>query len=134
MKLTLIFLIALSCSSCYFKKTNRAERKIQRAKVLDPARFRKDTVFVFSERYQADTITKLIRHDSVIVINNERVKLKYFYDTTRLEIHHEVECKSDTILVEKEVIIQKETSEKKSFWVLALIFAGLLFFLTIIKK
>ena len=48
---------------------------------------------MYVERYIHDTITKIVKHDSTIVVDNERVYLKYFYDTITNNIIHEYECK-----------------------------------------
>ena len=55
-------------------------------------------------------------HDTTTVINNERVILKYFHDTLTKEIHHYVECKEDTVYVEKLVPIEKEVFRELSWW------------------
>lgn len=44
-------------------------------------------------KYVHDTVTIIEYHDTVQVINNERVRLEYFYDTLTKEIYHDVECK-----------------------------------------
>lgn len=74
----------------------------------------RDTVLV--ERYIHDTTTVLEFHDTTTVINNERVILKYFHDTLTKEIHHYVECKGDTVYMEKLVPIEKAVFRELSWW------------------
>ena len=78
---------------------------------LDPNLFSNDTIKVFDtvviEKFAFDTVHSFVEHDTVVVMNNEKAVLKYFYDTTRFEIYHEFECKSDTIYREVEVIVEK---------------------------
>jgi hypothetical protein len=64
-----------------------------------------DTVVV--ESYIHDTTSTIIKQDSVTVINNEKVYLRYYYDTLRQEIYHEIECKGDTLIREVLVPVDK---------------------------
>lgn len=73
-----------------------------------------DTITI--EKVVHDTITKIVRHDSVTVVNNERVKLKYFYDTVRQEIHHEVECKEIIKPYVKEIKTVQAVKTKLPWW------------------
>lgn len=130
--------------SCFLSKPRRAERKIQKAMKLDPERFKTDTIFikdtVLIETYIKDTVREIIYHDTVTVINNEKVRLKYFYDTTRLEIWHEVECHGDTVFINKEVIVDKvieKDSNGINYYVVlivALLIMSLLCLYLIIKR
>jgi len=74
----------------------------------------RDTVTI--ERYVHDTTTVLEFHDTTTVINNERVILKYFHDTLTKEIHHYVECKGDTVYMEKLIPIEKAVFRELSWW------------------
>jgi hypothetical protein len=74
----------------------------------------RDTIMV--EKYVHDTTTVLEFHDTTTVINNERVILKYFHDTLTKEIHHYVECKGDTVYMEKLVPIEKAVFRELSWW------------------
>jgi hypothetical protein len=74
----------------------------------------RDTITV--EKYVHDTTTILEFHDTTTVINNERVILKYFHDTLTKEIHHYVECKEDTVFVEKLVPIKQAIFRELSWW------------------
>jgi hypothetical protein len=50
------------------------------------------------------------------VINNERVILKYFYDTLREIIHHDIECLGDTVYSERIVTVEKAVFRELSWW------------------
>jgi len=76
----------------------------------------RDTVVIQEQSF--DTTTQIIYHDSVTVINNERVILKYFHDTITRELHHYLECKGDTIYKEKivKVPVDKVIVKELSWW------------------
>jgi len=130
MKYLLIILSLLTLQSCALTKKNRADRKIRKAMFLDPQRFENETVTIHDtviiKVHSVDTITQIVSHDTVTVINNDRVKLKYFYDTTRLEIWHEVECKGDTVYIENEVIIEKVSASSRGDFPLWIYIVGAL--------
>ena len=73
-----------------------------------------DTVIV--ENYNYDTTTIIKIHDTTTVVNNERVILRYFYDTLRQEIYHEVECIGDTIIKTQIIPIEKVVYKEISWW------------------
>lgn len=116
MKKLLVIIIGLLISGC--SATKMAKRKIRKAKRLDPELFVPDTIKIHDtiivESFHYDTITKVVYHDSVTVVDNEKVYLKYFYDTLRQEIHHEVECKEQEVIYEKEIIREKTIDVSKS--------------------
>ncbi len=74
----------------------------------------RDTIVI--KTHNQDTITLLEFHDTTTVINNERVVLKYFYDTLREVIHHEVKCLGDTVYTEKLVTVEKAVFRELSWW------------------
>jgi hypothetical protein len=74
----------------------------------------RDTVVIESYVYDTTTIIRL--HDTTTVLNNERVILKYFYDTLREVIHHDVECIGDTVYTEKLVPIKTAVFRELSWW------------------
>ena len=85
-----------------------------------------DTVII--ENYKIDTLTTFIYNDSVTVINNERVSLRYFYDTLTREIYHEIECKGDTLI--RETIITRDrikVVETKKYWINWALLGGCIF-------
>lgn len=107
----ILLIILASCSPS--KRINRIVKKHPELLVSDTIRV-VDTVIIDS--YIHDTTTKFIEHKTVEVINNERVNLKYRYDTITNEIHHYVECKGDTLI--REVLVpykQIKTVKKHSF-------------------
>ena len=109
--LLLIFLSACFSLPKRDRNERRALRKIAKARALYPDLFKKDTLVIRDtvtvESEAVDTITKVVFHDSITVVNNERVFLKYYYDTLRETIYHEVECKEVERIVTNEVIVEK---------------------------
>ena len=96
------------------------QERLNRLLTKYPNLTEKDTIIVRDtitiEKYVHDTTTVLEFHDTTTVINNERVILKYFHDTLTKEIHHYVECKEDTVYVEKLVPIEKAVFRELSWW------------------
>lgn len=100
------------------------QKKLNRLIAKHPELLQKDTLNVVIhdtivvETIHYDTITQLSYHDSTIVVNNEKVFLKYFYDTLTREIYHEVTCFGDTVYFTKEVpvIIEKVVIEELTWW------------------
>ena len=96
------------------------QKRLNRLLTKYPTLTEKDTIIVRDtitiEKYVHDTTTVLEFHDTTTVINNERVILKYFHDTLTKEIHHYVECKEDTVYVEKLVPIEKAVFRELSWW------------------
>lgn len=95
----------------------------------------RDTVII--QTYKIDTTTIIKHNHTVEVINNDRVRLQYFYDTLTREIWHEVECKGDTVYLEKVVyfdklVVQESPLMKRVSWsiigLLILLFIGYLVF------
>jgi uncharacterized membrane protein len=110
----ILALFAISCSPS--KRINRIVKKHPELLVKDTIKVI-DTVVIESVHY--DTTTKFLEHKTVEVINNERVNLKYRYDTITNEIHHYVECKGDTIIREIQVPYEKiqPVTVKKNNWI-----------------
>ena len=108
MRILLLCIFLISCSP-----QNRLNRKVKRAEnyAYKHGLVIKDTVKVVDtvivENYIHDTTATIIKQDSVTIINNEKVFLRYFYDTLRQEIYHEVECRGDTIVREVLVPVDK---------------------------
>lgn len=108
MRLIILCLLFISCNP-----QNRLNRKVKRAEnyaykhglVIQDTVKVVDTVVV--ESYIHDTTSTIIKQDSVTVINNEKVYLRYYYDTLRQEIYHEIECKGDTLIREVLVPVDK---------------------------
>jgi len=95
------------------RRKRRAQRKMERACMIAPEMCWRDTLVVHDtvvvERVQMDTVTSIVYHDTTIIVNNERVMARYFYDTTRMEIHHEIECKEIHKPIETRVVFDKFT-------------------------
>jgi hypothetical protein len=97
-----------------------------------------DTVII--DNYDTTVLNKIIKHDSTIVVNNEKVYLKYFYDTLKETIIHEVECFGDTVIKEKiipykvEKVVYKELTWWQQYKQLIIIFALLILALIVLKK
>tara|TARA_R110000851_G_scaffold87001_1_gene189436 strand:+ start:2859 stop:3281 length:423 start_codon:yes stop_codon:yes gene_type:complete len=136
MRILIICIFLFSCSP-----QNRLNRKVKRAEnyAYKHGLVIKDTIKVVDtvivQSYIHDTTATFYRHDSTIVVNNEKVFLKYFYDTLRQEIYHEVECKGDTIIrdvlvpVDKIKVIEKDS--RVNIIIIALIAA---LFLVVLRR
>ena len=96
------------------------QQRLNRLLTKHPQLLERDTIVVIDsvivENYVRDTTTIIEMHDTTTVINNERVVLKYFYDTLREVIHHEVKCLGDTVYVETLVPIEKAVFRELSWW------------------
>ena len=131
MRILLLCIFLISCNP-----QNRLNRKVKRAEnyAYKHGLVIKDTIKVVDtvivESYIHDTTATFIRHDSTIVVNNEKVFLRYFYDTLRQEIYHEVECKGDTIVKEVLVPVDKiKVIEKDNrFNIILIVLLAALFF------
>jgi len=134
MRILLLCIFFISCSP-----QNRLNRKVKRAEnfAYKHGLVIKDTIKVIDtvivESYIHDTTATFYRHDSTIVVNNEKVFLRYFYDTLRQEIYHEVECKGDTIVKEVLVPVDKiKVIEKDNrFNIIIIVILAALFFVVL---
>ena len=132
-----LLLILIFLASC--NPQNRLNRKVKRAEnyAYKHGLVIKDTIKVIDtvivESYIHDTTATFYRHDSTIVVNNEKVFLRYFYDTLRQEIYHEVECKGDTIVKEVLVPVDKvKVIEKDNrFNIILIVLIAALFFVVL---
>ena len=104
--LILIFLTSCNPQNSLNRKVRRAENYAYKHGLVI-----KDTIKVVDtvviNNYRIDTLNTFTRHDSTVVFNTDKVYLKYFYDTLRQEIYHEVECRGDTIIREILVPVDK---------------------------
>ena len=111
---TAIVLLLLFLSSC------SPQKRLQRLLKKNPQLIELDTIRVIDtviiDNYTYDTITNIHLHDSTTVINNEKVILKYFYDTLTREIWHEVECLGDTVIKETVVQVEKVVYKQLTWW------------------
>ena len=103
---------------------------------IDTIRF-VDTFVI--EQYDTTLVNNFIKQDCVIIINNERVKISYKYDTIKEQIVHSIKLPNDTIYKEKIIPIEVEKVVYKeiNWWekYQSLIYIGLaLFVLLVIYK
>jgi hypothetical protein len=133
--LILIFLTSCNPENILNRKVKRAENYAYKHGLVI-----KDTIKVIDtvviESYRIDTISTFTRHDSTVVFNTDKVYLKYFYDTLRQEIYHEVECKGDTIIREMLVPVDKiKVIEKDNrFNIILIVILAALFFVILRKN
>ena len=135
-----LILILIFLTSC--NPQNRLNRKVKRAEnyAYKHGLVIKDTIKVIDtvivDNYIHDTTATFYRHDSITVVNNEKVFLRYFYDTLRQEIYHEIECKGDTIIrevlvpVDKVKIIEKDNR----YMIIVIVLLAALFFVILRKN
>ena len=120
------YILAIALLSCSpQKRLNRLVKKY-------PDLLSNDTIRVIDTlvipTIQIDTTTIFIPHKTVEVINNEKVRLQYRYDTITREIYHEVECKGDTLVREILVPVEKyNITNDYSFvkWIVVLLIFGM---------
>lgn len=130
MKTLIIILLILTISCSPQKRINRIVKNHPDLLVKDTIRVI-DTLIIQSIHY--DTTTKFIEHKTVEVINNDKVRLQYYFDTITKEINHYVECKGDTIIREIQVPYDKiSVTTRKGFvwfdWLLVGVLISLLTF------
>ena len=137
MRILVLCIFFISCNP-----QNRLNRKVKRAEnyAYKHGLVIKDTIKVIDtvivDNYIHDTTATFYRHDSITVVNNEKVFLKYFYDTLRQEIYHEVECKGDTLIREVLVPVDKiKVIEKDNrFNIILIVLLAALFFVILRKN
>jgi hypothetical protein len=135
-----LLLILIFLTSC--NPQNRLNRKVKRAEnyAYKHGLVIKDTIKVIDtvivDNYIHDTTATFYRHDSITVVNNEKVFLRYFYDTLRQEIYHEIECKGDTIIREVFIPVDKiKVIEKDNrFNIILIVLLAALFFVILRKN
>jgi hypothetical protein len=135
-----LLLILIFLTSC--NPQNRLNRKVKRAEnyAYKHGLVIKDTIKVIDtvivDNYIHDTTSTFYRHDSITVVNNEKVFLRYFYDTLRQEIYHEIECKGDTIIREVFIPVDKiKVIEKDNrFNIILIVILAALFFVILRKN
>lgn len=136
MRILVLCIFLISCNP-----QNRLNRKVKRAEnyAYKHGLVIKDTIKVIDtvivDNYIHDTTATFYRHDSITVVNNEKVFLRYFYDTLRQEIYHEIECKGDTIIREVLVPVDKiKVIEKDNRFNIILIVLLAAIFFVILRK
>ena len=136
MRILVLCIFLISCNP-----QNRLNRKVKRAEnyAYKHGLVIKDTIRVIDtvivDNYIHDTTATFYRHDSITVVNNEKVFLRYFYDTLRQEIYHEIECKGDTIIREVFIPVDKiKVIEKDNRFNIILIVLLAAIFFVILRK
>ena len=136
MRILILCIFLISCNP-----QNRLNRKVKRAEnyAYKHGLVIKDTIKVVDtvivDNYRIDTLNTFTRHDSVVIFNNDKVYLKYFYDTLRQEIYHEVECKGDTIIREVLVPVDKvKVIEKDNRYMIVLIVLLAALFFVVLRR
>lgn len=135
--LLLILIFLVSCSP-----QNRLNRKVKRVEnfAYKHGLVIKDTIKVIDtvivESYIYDTTATFYTHDSITVIDNSQILLRYFYDTLRQEIYHEVICRGDTLIREVLVPVDKvKVIEKDNrFNIIIIVLLAALFFVILRKN
>ena len=135
-----LFLILIFLTSC--NPENILHRKVKRAEnyAYKHGLVIKDTIKVIDtvivDNYIHDTTATFYRHDSITVVNNEKVFLRYFYDTLRQEIYHEIECRGDTIIREVFIPVDKiKVIEKDNrYMIIVIVLLAALFFVILRKN
>ena len=131
----ILILVFLACIAFGCSPQKRLNRKVDRVEkyALKHGLVIKDSVIIHDtlvvNNYTHDTTSVFTRHDSTIVINNDKVYLKYFYDTLRQEIYHEIECKGDTIIREIVVPVDKIKvidKDNRYIWIVILLLITLI--------
>ena len=137
LKSSILVLLLIACSPQ--KRLNRLINKYPYlTEITIDTIYSIDTVII--DNYDTTVLNKIIKHDSTIVVNNEKVYLKYFYDTLKETIIHEVECFGDTVIKEKiipykvEKVVYKELTWWQQYKQLIIIFALLILALIVLKK
>ena len=113
LKNSILILLLVSCSPQ--KRLNRLITKNPNLIQLDTL-IVKDTIVIESFNY--DTVTTFKYSDTTIIVNTEKVLARYYYDTLRQEIYHEIECKGDTVYYYKEIPfkVEKVVFKELSWW------------------
>ena len=92
------------------------------------------------EQFDTTLVNNFIQKDCVIILNTERIKLAYRYDTITNEIIHTVKLPNVTIIkiqnvpVEIEKVIYKELSFWEKYQTLIYILIALFVLLVLYKK
>ena len=133
-----VFAVVLLVACSPQKRMNRLIKKFPHLTEtrIDTIRF-VDTFVI--EQYDTTLVNNFIKQDCVIIINNERVKISYKYDTIKEQIVHSIKLPNDTIYKEKIIPIEVEKVVYKeiNWWekYQSLIYIGLaLFVLLVIYK
>ena len=133
--LLLVCLVSCNPQNSLNRKVKRAENYAYKHGLVIKDTIRVvDTVIV--DNYIHDTTATFYTSDSITVIDNSRVLLRYFYDTLRQEIYHEVECKGDTLIREILVPVDKikVIDKDNRFTIILIVILAALFFVILRKN
>lgn len=118
--------LALGLLSCTPQK--KLQRLIRKHPELMETKVTYDTIV--TDSVYTDTVFQFNRVRDTVVLQKERLTVKYFYNNSDSTVYLSGECESDTIVVEK--IINTVRVEKSlcdvSIWGLALVFLLIGFF------
>ncbi len=140
MKVLNIYLIIIFSVGCTpQKRLNRLIKKHPHLTEvsIDTIKVR-DTIYI--ENYDTTVLSSIIKHDTTIIVNNDRTFARYYYDTLRQEIYHEVKCLGDTVYYYKDVpykvekVVFKELSWWQKYKDIIIIISLLILALVILKK
>lgn len=118
------------------------QKRINRIVKNNPHLLAKDTIRIIDTiivpNYSYDTINTISYHDTTIIVNNDRVEARYYYDTLRQEIYHEIQCKTDTVIKDrlipiKTIVVQEQTIWQK-YGSLVIVALLILLVLSLVKK
>ena len=107
----IIIILLISCTPQ--KRLNRLVRNHPYLSKIDTIKI-VDTIVV--PNYEYDTIETVTYHDTTVIVNNEKIEARYYYDTLRKEIWHEITCKNDTIIKDRLIPYEKVTVQELTFW------------------
>lgn len=130
MKYLIALLIAFAITSCSVqrqlnRKVDRVERFARKHNLTMKDTLHvtiQDTVII--EEHHRDTLTSFVRDTITTVIDDDKVRVEYIYDTKTNTIHHYATVKGDTIIktitvdVPVDRIIYKETFNWNWLWFL----------------
>ena len=106
-----ILILLIGCSPQ--KRLNRLVRNHPHLSKIDTIKII-DTIIV--PNYSYDTIETVTYHDTTIIVNNDRIEARYYFDTLRKEIWHEITCKNDTIIENRYIPFETITIQEQTFW------------------
>lgn len=108
-----VFFLILLIGCSPQKRLNRLVRNYPHLSKIDTIKII-DTIIV--PNYSYDTIETVTYHDTTIIVNNDRIEARYYFDTLRQEIWHEVTCKNDTIIENRYIPFETITIQEQTFW------------------
>lgn len=109
---------ACSASKRASRKLEKARRLTERAAILDPESIKADTVYKLIEIPvpSVRTDTQFVDRGIPVVIEKDRLLIKYQRDTITNEVIIQGECRADTFIRKVPVYVNKTAYIKQSFW------------------